>query len=310
MICVLLGSTLGVLFPKIIHLAGGFASSGNLNTEFVHASHIGSSFGAIAFGLLHLSGAYPFGLAIGSLVASLALIRGVGLVLMVAAVRRAATQLIRPSGGDPLDRMLCAAILLTLAACVLSGQYGNQVTSDDVWTGGAAVRYLVPTWMLGAVLAARQIPDAMAALPAPRLRLAARVILVLFAVSVLIGGDGLSGKAGGQSDWIKNAAPASVARWLEQRKLKSGVGEYWSAYLITALSGERVRVGPVVPRRGRLVPMLRMADREWYLRPPEFVIWTEKNESGVTTDEVRATYCIRGCKMSSVAQYDIAVLAH
>ena len=109
---------------------------------------------------------------------------------------------------------------------------------------------------------------------------------------------------------MRNAPPASVARWLEQHRLNNGVGEYWSAYIITALSGERVRVGPVAPRRGRLVPLLRLADSEWYVRPPEFVIWTQKNQTGVTMEQVRATYCSRGCKMQSVAQYNIAVLTH
>src|SRR5215469_931251 len=154
MTCLLLGSMLGVLLPKIIQLAGGFGISGNLSTEFVHASEVGSSLTAVVFGLLHVSGAYPFGLAIGSLAAVLALIRCVGFVLMLAAVRRAAAHLFQPLGTNLLDRMLCASILLTLASCALSGQFSSQVTgpwTGDVWAGAAAVRYLVPAWLFGAV---------------------------------------------------------------------------------------------------------------------------------------------------------------
>lgn len=309
MICLLLGSMLGVLLPKMIHLAGGFGSSVNLSTKFVDAPELGSSLSAIVFGLLHLSGAYPFGLAIGSVAAALALIRCVGFVLMLAAVRRAAAHFFRPPGADLLDRMLCVAILLTLASCALSGQYSSQVSGDGLWTGAAAIRYLVPTWLLAAVLAARQIPDAVAALPVPSLRIAVRGLLVLLAALMLIGSEWQFGAIKGPSNWIRNAPPAAAARWLEQHKLNNGVGEYWSAYIITAMSGEAVRVGPVAPQHGRLVPLLWIADKQWYVRPPEFVIWTDKNQAGVTTEQVRATYCSRGCKISSVGQYTIAILA-
>jgi hypothetical protein len=88
--------------------------------------------------------------------------------------------------------------------------------------------------------------------------------------------------------------------------LFQGVGEYWSANLITAMSGNAVRVGSVVPGGARLVPYIWVQDRHFYRERPQFAVWQEPNETGVTEKLVRSTWHV--CRLDRVHGYWIATL--
>ena len=91
-------------------------------------------------------------------------------------------------------------------------------------------------------------------------------------------------------NWISESDPGRVGLWLAHRGLTNGVGDYWSAAIVTALTDKEVRVSPVVASNDRLVPSLWLADVHWYDGQTQFVIWRDGNNAGVSLEAIKATY--------------------
>jgi hypothetical protein len=300
------GIALGLLLPWAIARVGGFTIENDVLTRLVAAPLLGRNLLALLSGALTLFGVNPFGMEFGFRAIFLFALHGTALAIVVAAVFRVVRRLFGRHQANLFDRMLCAGILSLLAACAFSAQFGKGITPQTIWTGGPPMRYLVPAVLFGAVLAGRQVPEMLAALPIPRMRNAAFGVLVsLAALSVIVGGW-LPRDVETQPRWTANNPPEAAARWLEQHGLFEGVGEYWSSNLVTAMSGNVVQVRSAVTLAGRLVPYVWVEDRRWFAQAPQFVIWQDNNKTGLTFADVRATYAI--CEMAFVAGYRIAVL--
>jgi hypothetical protein len=168
------------------------------------------------------------------------------------------------------------------------------------------MRYIMPAMLFGAVLAARQMSSMLAALPSSCCRNAARGVLGSFAAVTLFAGESLS-SAAAQPDWIARNPPAIAARWLARHHLLEGIGEYWSANLITAMSGAAVEVRSVVVEDGKLVPYVWVEDGRRYARAPQFVVWQDNNQTGLGFRDVSATYPVYRTVL--VAGYRIAILS-
>jgi hypothetical protein len=193
-----------------------------------------------------------------------------------------------------------------LAACVLSAQFAKGITPENLWIGGSPMRFLVPAFLFAVVLTGRQAPEMLSALSNSFIRDGVRGSLMLLAATITIGGYWLA-RLDAQPLWIADNPPAEAAGWLSQHSLSQGVGEYWSANLITAMSGNAVEVRSILPSSGRLVPYIWVEDARSYAQAPQFVIWQDNNKSNVTADEVKATYKIR--QIATVANYRIALLS-
>jgi hypothetical protein len=160
--------------------------------------------------------------------------------------------------------------------------------------------------LFASVTAARRIVDWLSAFRTPQTGATVRGALLLAGtLTVMAAGIGTS-QAG--RPWIWENPAGGVAHWLAQRGLTQGVGEYWSANLVSAMSGNRVQAASVVPLDGKLVSYVLAADRNRYAKGPQFVIWRDKNLTGVTLAEVRATY--RVCRLDLVSGFRIAILPH
>jgi len=297
---------LGLVLPWMIARVGGFTIESDVLTRFVAAPLFGRNLLALLSGALTLFGVNSFGMEFGFRTVFLLALRGMALAIVVAAVFRVARRLVGRRQAILFDRMLCAGMLSLLAACALSAQFGKGITPQSIWTGGSPMRYLVPAVLFGAVLAGRQVPDLIAVLSTLRVRNAAFGVLVLLAALSVIAGGWLPRDVEAQPRWIANNPPEAAARWLEQHGLVEGAGEYWSSNLVTAMSDDTVQVRSVVPVAGRLVPYVWVEDRRWFSQPPQFVIWQDNNKTGLTFEDVRATYPI--CETTFVAGYRIAVL--
>jgi hypothetical protein len=300
------GIALGLLLPWAIARVGGFTIESDVLTRLVAAPLFVRNLLALLSGALTLFGVNPFGMEFGFRTAFLFALHGAALVIVVAAFIRIARRLFGRRQANLFDRILCAGILSLLAACAFSAQFGKGITPQSIWTGGPPMRYLVPAVLFGAVLAGRQVPELLAALPTPRVRNAAFGVLVLLAALSAIAGGWLPRDVETQPRWIANNPPEAAARWLEQHGLVEGVGEYWSSNLVSAMSGDAVQVRSVAPLAGRLVPYVWVEDRRWFAQAPQFVIWQDDNKTGLTFNDVRATYPV--CEMAFVAGYRIAVL--
>jgi hypothetical protein len=297
--CLGSGVLLGLVFPPAVRFAGGFVAGNNISAVFVSGDKFGANLGTVAMDILRLAGAYPFGLKVISPAAGLAVLRCAGFAIAVFAVWRVLRGAGIAAHEALLDRVLCVCILALVAFCVFSSQFS--------WDGGA-IRYLTPAILFAAVLAGRQVSALLQGLQSQAARYTARGLLLVSAGVMLLGGERLFGIYEIPPDWKSNT-PAFVAeRWLDKRRLTHGVGEYWSASIVTAMSGGRIQVGPVTPSNRRFVPYLWVADTRWFTTPPQFIIWQNNNPAGVTLQQVRAAYCPHGCPVATVGDFKIAVL--
>jgi hypothetical protein len=294
------GFAAGFALPYIIVASGGFA----IDTDIVlmrpqTPALLPHNLISVATGTLTLFGANPF-LAGGELRnAPLLALRGGGLVLAVAALFRTARRAFARDQASTLDRMLLAGAVCVYAACAASAQFAKGITPENLRIGGPPMRYLAPGCLFVGVLAARRAPEI---LSGRRLRHA----FVAAAGIVLVGGLWLS-RLDRQPVWIADNAPARAARWLQQHGLSEGVGEYWSANLIAAMSGGAVDIRSIIPDGDRLAAYPWVENAREPARPPQFVIWRDDNKTGVTAGEVRRTYDIQ--RVATVADYRIALIS-
>lgn len=296
------GAAAGLLLPHAIAHVGGFSIENDVLSGLAAAPQLGRNLLDIATGVLTLFGANFFAAKFEPNDILLLLVRGIALILAVAAILRVMRHAFVRDSATLFDRMLCAGILTVLVASALSVQFGKGITPQNLWAGGPPMRYLVPVYLFAAVLAGRQAPELLSVLPGRWVRTA----LAAGAVTIAFGGFWLS-RLDRHPVLIANNPPSIAAAWLERHALVEGVGEYWSANLVTAMSGDAIRVRSVVLDSGRLVPYVWVEDARWYAQPPQFVIWQDNNKTGVTWNEVRTTWSV--CRGAFIAGYRIAVLA-
>jgi len=291
----------GFLLPLAIARGGGFSTESDVLLQPESPPLLVRNLVAVVMGTLALSGANPLRAEIGPYGLLLLVLRGVGFVPAAAAVVGVARRAFQRGHAGLLDRILCVAIGTVLAACVLSSQFAKGITPQNLWTGGPPMRYLVPIYLFAAVLAGRQAPGILSAMPGRWARTG-----ITACAAILVIGDYWIAGLDRQPVWAANNPPAAAARWLKQHGLSEGVGEYWSANLVTAISGDSIRVRSVIPDSGRLVPYVWVEDARSYARVPQFVIWQDNNKTNLVADEVHATY--RVDRIVTVADYRIALL--
>ena len=299
LILLLTGIALGLVLPFTIAAAGGFTAENDVATGFIAAPLFGRNLLAALTSVLALSG-ITSAIEIGWRALFLVIVRIASFAMVITAVANVTWHLF---GRAPLfDRLLCAGILVDIAACAASAQFDKGITPQNVFSGGPPMRFLVPVVLFGVALAGRQIPEMLSAL---RARDALTAMLAsIAAASVLV--IGWIGDIELQPRWIENNAPGTASHWLETHGLRQGVGEYWSANLITAVSGNKIQIRSVVPIEGRLAPYVWVEDARFYLRTPQFMIWQDANKTDVTMAQVRASFDI--CRTELIAGYRIAVL--
>ncbi|WP_173164746.1 collagen-like protein [Phytohabitans suffuscus] len=147
----------------------------------------------------------------------------------------------RGNRGDRLAELVAVGILVNVGAFVVSALPVDLLSA----------RQVVAVLPLGAVLAGRVWGPRLAALPR-----AAPVAAAVFALlaAELVGHAAARPSPGHAED---------VARWLDGRGLRYGLGEYWNANNITLLTSGRVAVRPVVA--GDRVAAYRWESKvDWY----------------------------------------------
>ena len=112
--------------------------------------------------------------------------------------------------------------------------------------------------------------------------------------------------------WISSNPYGEVGQYLLSHGLTCGVGEYWNASSVTALSDGRVVVRAVLGGpHGPLVPFLWASDEHWYaqMAHPTFAIWRtgEENWFHVNAETVSATYG-KPARIDEVLGFSIAYL--
>ena len=195
-----------------------------------------------------------------------------------------------------LDDLLLFAIVGDLATFVALA-FNNNL---------ALARYLTAGVIFGAILAGRFVSRAWQLLPTGRVRLGAT-----------LAGIGLAAVfAAGMGFQLRSPAPAQPAvrlgRFLAAHDLRVGVGDYWSASLVTVETRGVVAVRPVVAAsNGRLVRWEQNSAATWYAgRLFSFLVYNLTAPwGGVDTASAVATFGTIA-RVFDVGSYQVLVWAH
>jgi hypothetical protein len=308
---------LGGFTPLAIAHLGGFTTEPTLIFAVVTPEQLGRTIPGFFFGLLDSAGADIFGKDFGKAghiagtVANAARLAG-WILGSVAVFHNLRIRRYRDN-SNLLDRLLMLSIATLVPLCVLSRMFNLALGGNDPFAGAAAGRYLSPILVFGAILAARAIPDKVASLSTNGLRVVVSGALIMLTGGLAIGHSARMAGLMASPPWTAANPFVTVASWLESQNLTSGVGEYWSSSIITALTNGKVTVRAVLPpwKEGRLEPYLWLAEEQWYRGPgtPMFVIWRDGDPPGqnVNAKTVAATYGAPK-RIARVGEFEIAIL--
>lgn len=279
------------LFLATIPALGGFATASDFSLYFVNPADLGKNAEGLFFGLLNLSGAYFLGepMQRATTIVSLIRLAGLGLVMFatIAAIRRGTT---RQTGWN-LPLVVALAVLFDVAACLFSASF-TVYLPYSVLRGGSSVRYLTPAILFGGLLVALELPRMLDRVAMPELRRAGGGVLAIGAVAA----TGLY-FAQGVAQWGDKSAMAqspakAVGTWLLDHGLTHGVGTYWDASIVTAVSGEQVVVRAVANYRGHPLPYNYISDDRWYNpdNRPQFIIYNSNNQFEIDENLIKEKY--------------------
>ncbi len=218
------------ILRNVAHLPGEFLSVLGVTT-----GPFGPSGVPLLLRLLHL-------VAVG--VVAIGVIYGLAQVLHGLSSRPASFEL------DPtlLEQILTFGFLADLATLVFL-----PISNSDAYS-----RYATAGIVFGAILGARALGRFAERTGAPAMRSAvigSALIIAGYAGSFAfsVGGPAVA------------AAPKTVAAFLADHKLVSGVGDYWSSSIVTVDADDDVRVRPViVGDNGLLVRYTKQSQADWY----------------------------------------------
>jgi len=207
-----------------------------------------------------------------------------------------------------LESTLALAMFCNIGTCLVSRDFTAALDSP-VLTGAAAVRYLVPAYLFGSVLAALELPDILLGITPRVLRWTCGALSgcgVILATGWFVSTE--------LAHWKEEPAishgPGKIAgAWLSAHGLTHGVGDYWAGLLVTALTRGQVSVGAVtIGASDKLSPYRWVSKLDWYQGRPQFVIYQSNNIFGITTKTITNTYG-PPVSIEHVAGYSVAQLA-
>lgn len=279
-ITVVVGATLaGRIGPVLMQRLGGL-NAYHLPLRFVELKDLGSNLWFGLFSLVLLTGTSFFGRTVSQALPFLVRLPFLGLFVWsfwatgLAYVRQvmSAERLRRIK---PLDCLLVAAVLINIAAALLS----------DLLHGPAEVRYFFPALVCGASLCGRALPS--------KRWLNALVVLAF------IGSAGLTAASYlGRAPIVAVFEPgvSGLADKLVAANLTRGYASYWSASVTTSASRNQVHVAAIeLNGAGRLQPKLWNSKATWYkdfgqIRP--FFVLADKRsiEAQLSDKDIRASF--------------------
>lgn len=150
---------------------------------------------------------------------------------------------------------------LRIDALLLSGIAGSIGTYVYLCpnNNGDYARYLVAALIFGTILSSRALARALRSMHKPRSVLPLVLVSILLTAGIALAtSDNLSKPQARQPS-------AKLAIFLEQHHLTLGIGDYWSASIVTVSSDSRVVVRPVITDlASTIVRYGRQSDASWY----------------------------------------------
>jgi hypothetical protein len=288
----------GAGLPFLMQQVGGFATEWSLSGGFVAWRDIGASVSGVVRTLGKLAGvAGNFGPAQSTAIRA---IRAACLALVLVSCLSLIARRWRERDELGLLLVLCAAFLIGEAAA--SKQFLANIASSE--------RYLVPAYVLASIAAAIELPRLIERL---RSRTGQGVALAVGAIA----GIALAASYVEQAATLASAPPAvatvpqnQLVDWLRARRLRHGIGDYWTAAVANAVAGGTVEIDAVIAGPdGRLKHMAwNSSDAEYNHSRPEFVAFAADNVFGLSLASIGATYG-PPLAVEHVADRTVAILA-
>jgi hypothetical protein len=239
-------AAVGLAAPRVIRSVGGFAQLPVDSTMSPAATIVHHNLRLVIDGLLVLFGAYFRGLPAGAQ-AWFAMLHVVGVALVGCGIVVTAWRFFR--GEDLVPRLLLTGIVIDVAAYLLGSH--AQILDN--------AREMAPVVPFAAVLAARQLPRLLAAVPGP-VRPAA-----LPALGVVLAGYGAG--LGVELTATPESPPLSapVSRWLTKHPLPgTGLSGYWESNVVTLTTAGKAKIRSVAVRSGEVVPHSDNTRAAWF----------------------------------------------
>lgn len=284
----IVGVIAGKALLRIIFLSGGFEVL-SMPASFVQFANLPGNVSLLVQGILGLFGADFFGKATtGSTFLSFL---GTGPLVVLArlpfvalfcaalwtlsrAVMRAT--LVPRKNIEPMRVLLFWSIAVVIAANLFSTLPINILTS----------RYLLPVLVFGAILVAIEIQNT----PTSKAFIAGALVISL--VSLVSGYKAVENK----HRFAANEQQ-QLTDWLIAHDLTEGYGQYWSAGIVTVLSGGKTTVHALAATPdGKLAPFVWISSAAWFKQPddatkPRFVVVdTGPAEPRITQENVLSTF--------------------
>jgi hypothetical protein len=230
-------------------------------------------------------GYHPFGAEV--VPTGLVVLHAIGLLVIVAGVLFALSRLVlgcitgRPgSGGATSEGFLDDALLFGfLGGCAV-------FVWLSVSSSGAYGRYLTAAAIFGSILGGRLLGKAWTRAAAHHLATANRARRTsMTTAAIAVAAATTAGYAVTFASTLSVAPPTQTAvqltRWLSSHHLTHGIGDYWSASIVTVESAGNVVVRPVIATGGpHITRYLRQSSSTWYGGRFEFLVYNAASPWG------------------------------
>ncbi len=267
-------SALGTIAPWLLAGHGGFALRQSFSVQFISfVSTAIENARIVMINLAFLFNAQPAALGGGTAAVIIAGSRLlVGLVLACLCGR--VVWRLPVAVADVITQWLAFGALALAAIEFVSQFFALNATCDAAGPPVCGIRFVAPVFVYLALAGILEGQVFLSGLASSRLK---NILAGGFAIATVLffgGGAGRFIDAARQPEFAQNLAQVALADWLAARNLTYGVSDYWTAPLITAFSGGKVKTDAVIVTTG-IQPgnwIGNMADLRAGRRP-EFVVF-------------------------------------
>ena len=277
---------------RIIFLSGGFEVLG-MPASFVQFSNLPANASLLVQGILGLFGADFFGKAVDLAKTNnaFAAFLGNGPVVVLArlpfvalfcAALWAMTRAVLQATLSPIEKVEPMRVLLFWSIAVVIAANLFSTLPINILTS----RYLLPMLVFGAILLAIEIPNT------PISKAFITGALVISLVSLVSGYKAVDNKHRFAAD-----EQQQLTDWLKANDLTQGYGQYWSAGIVTVLSGGKATVHALAATPdGKLAPFVWISSSAWFRKPDDatkdrfVIVDTRDAEPKITQENVLSTF--------------------
>lgn len=206
-----------------------------------------------------------------------------------------------------MSQWLLCGILLLAVADIMSALFAGLPANPPPGQPTFMFRYVTPAFIYAALAAIIEGQDFFAG-RSSKLQRRAKYMAFVMAFFLLLPAAEAITKAARQPDYLSVMPQQKLSDWLIAHRLTYGVGDYWTAQMLNALSAGQVTADSITLNT-HLVAFHWAGDSHNIdsHRSPQFVVFTPKNDWNITLQDVTNTYGLPA-SVTNLNGYIIAIL--